>query len=58
MDRWTAEAENHTRTLADQGNKAIEANKAEGQHCQRDELYDLHNFVVLDSLLKDHLNLK
>ena len=58
MDRWTGEADSHTPSLADQENKAKEANKRAGQQSQRDELYGLHNFVVLDSLLKRHLNLK
>ncbi len=58
MDRWTAEADIHTPILTEGKNGAEALNKFAGQHYPRDEHYDLHNYVVLDSLLKDHLNLK
>ena len=56
MDRWTAEADIHTPTLTEGDNDAEELNKLDGQKHQLDEHYGLHNFVVLDSLIKHHLN--
>ena len=56
MDRWTAEADIHTPTLTEGNNDAEELNKLAGQKHQRDEHYGFHNFVVLDSLIKHHLN--
>jgi hypothetical protein len=58
MDRWTAESDVHTPILTEGKNEAVEINKLTGQQYPRDEHYGLHNFVVLDSLLKRHLNLK
>jgi hypothetical protein len=58
MDRWTAEADIHTPILTEGKNGTEELDKLAGQQYQRDEHYDLHNYVVLDSLLKDHLNLQ
>ena len=56
MDRWTAEADIHTPTWTESKNGAGELNKLAEQQHQRDEHYGLHNFVVLDSLIKHHLN--
>jgi len=57
MDRWTAEADIHTPTLTEGKNSAAELNKLAGQQHQRDEHYGLHNYVVLDDLLKRHLHM-
>ena len=38
--------------------KAEKTNDLSRQQRQSDELYGLHNFIVLDDLLKRHLNLQ
>lgn len=58
MIRWTAEAENHTRSLTDFNNAVEETNQHQRRQHQPDDHYGLHNFVVLDSLLKRVLNLQ
>ena len=57
MHHWTAEADKQEPVLTDRTNKE-EAINLSRQQRQSDELYGLHNFIVLDGLLKRHLNLQ
>ena len=35
-----------------------ETGKREAKYHDREELYGMHNFIVLDSVIREHLNLK
>ncbi len=57
MNRWTGEADTRTGTnVSDKPDEARERSLVRQQH-EADALYGLHNYVVLDSLLKRHLHL-
>jgi hypothetical protein len=57
MNQWNAEADIRTPRLGEHQNETQGTTCSAGQRLQPDERYDLHNYIVLDSLLKDHLNL-
>jgi len=58
MIRWTAEADTHRPALQTRNNETSESSKRAVPQRQRDDLYGVHNFIVLDDLLKRHLHLK
>jgi len=57
MNQWTAEADICTPHLTEHQNETQRITWTAAQRPQRDQRYDQHNYIVLDSLLKDHLNL-
>lgn len=58
MTHWNAEADVEIPTSTQRNNDAEAPRMLASRQPQRDERYDLHNFIVLDNLLKDHLNLR
>lgn len=60
MNLWTAESDTPTPASTDPQNEGEETNKPVRQprYLDEHELYGFHNFTVLDSLLKRHLNLQ
>lgn len=52
MIHWTAEADNQEPGSATANADAAQANTIARQQREDDALYGLHNYVVLDSLLK------
>ena len=57
MNQWNGEADVQVPAADQQSSDAAQAISLAGQQRRADALYGLHNYVVLDSLLKRHLHL-
>ena len=57
MIHWNAEADTYAPALTGPESEAHQPDRHAVPQRQRDDLYGLHNFIVLDDLLKRHLNL-
>ena len=57
MNHWTGEADVQVPAAEKQHPKAAQAIVLAGQQRRAEALYGLHNYLVLDDLLKRHLHL-
>lgn len=57
MNRWNAEADSRLPTSPDRNDEKQETKSLCRQQRESDELYGLHNLIVLRDLLQRHLNL-
>ena len=57
MNQWNAEADVQLPVAGPQSPEAAQAINLAGQQRRAEALYGLHNYVVLDNLLKRYLHL-